>query len=588
MTIRQPLSPDDMRRRAEEFLSAGGALLPETATPEETRQLLHELQVHQIQLEMQNEELRSIQEELDVSQARYFDLYDLAPIGYLTFGEPGLIREANLAAANMFGVARAKLIKQPIKRFLCKDDQDFFYLHRQQAFTSSGPQVAEMLFKRPDGSTFWAYVQATPAAGGEFWITLVDISERKRAEEKLASSERFLQAIIDTEPECIKMLDSDGTLLMMNRAGLAMIEADSLEQVKGHSICPLITDPYKDAFVALTRQVFKGSPGILEFEAIGLKGSHVWLETHAVPFCNERGEIITLLGITRDITERKQAEAALLQAKAVAESATIAKSQFLSIMSHEIRTPMNGILGMVQLLRHTKLTPEQREFTEIAMESGSKLVALLNDILDLAKIEAGRIEIVIADFELPSMIAETISILSLQSREKGVRLTSAIDADVPTLVQGDAGRLRQILINLVGNAIKFTPQGSVTLQIEKVSEDALSATLRFVISDSGIGIASDKLEYIFEPFTQANGTTTRTYGGSGLGLSICKRLAALMGGTIGVESVEGQGSTFWFTVVTGKQVGELCTQFLFLKMIQQAASIWNFSLRRKDSMSGAL
>ncbi|HIJ87927.1 MAG TPA: PAS domain S-box protein [Desulfuromonadales bacterium] len=435
MTKRRPVSPDDMRRRAEELFRTSESLIPETTTPEETRHLLHELRVHQIQLEMQNEELRSIQDELDVSQARYFDLYDLAPIGYLTFGEPGLIREANLAAANMFGVARDKLIKQPIKRFLCKDDQDFFYQHRQQAFTSSGPQVAEMLFKRPDGSSFRAHVQATPAAGGEFWIALIDISERKRAEDEL------------------------------------------------------------------------------------------------------------------------------LQAKAAAETANIAKSQFLSIMSHEIRTPMNGILGMVQLLRHTKLTPEQREFTEIAMDSGSKLVALLNDILDLAKIEAGAIEMVIADFDLPLMIAETNSILLCQSREKEVRLTSAIDAEVPTVVRGDAGRLRQILTNLVGNAVKFTPQGSITLQIQKESEDALSTTLRFAVSDSGIGIASDKLEHIFEPFTQANGTTTRTYGGSGLGLSICKRLAALMGGAIGVESAEGKGSTFCFTVVVGKPVGELCTQY---------------------------
>ena len=435
MTTKPPVSPQELRQRAEELFQASEAVIPELTSPEDIKHLFHELRVHQIQLEMQNEELRSIQEELDVSQARYFDLYDLAPIGYLTFGEPGLILEANLAAANMFGVARAKLIKKPIKRFFCKDDQDFFYLNRQQTFTPSGPQVAEMCLKRQDGSSFWAHVQATPAAGGEFWVTMVDISERKRV------------------------------------------------------------------------------------------------------------------------------EAELLQAKAAAETANIAKSQFLSIMSHEIRTPMSGILGMVQLLRHTKQTPEQRKFTEMAMESGSKLVLLLNDILDLAKIEAGRIEIVIADFDLSSMIADTITLLSLQSHEKGVDLTSAIDAEVPTALKGDAGRLRQILINLVGNAIKFTPQGSVTLQIHKEREDALSTTLRFVISDSGIGIAADKLESIFEPFTQANGTTTRIYGGTGLGLTICKRLAALMGGTIGVESVAGRGSTFWFTVVMGKQVGELCTQY---------------------------
>jgi PAS domain S-box-containing protein len=550
--IRPSVSPQELRQRAEELFRANQDLIPEASTSEETQQLLHELRVHQIQLEMQNEELRSVHAELDASRVRYFELYDLAPIGYLTFGKPGLILESNLAAASMLGIARSKLITQPIKRFFSKDDQDFFYLHRQQAFTSSDPKVAEMLLKRPDGSSFWAHVQAIPAVDGEYWITLVDISERKKGEERLASSERFLQAIIDTEPECIKMLDIDSNLLMINQAGLEMIEADSFEQVKGHCMCPLITDPYKEAFISLTRKVFQGISAILEFEAIGLKGRHIWLETHAVPFCNEPGKIIALLGITRDITERKQAQDELLRAKAAAETANIAKSQFLSIMSHEIRTPMNGILGMVQLLQKTGLTQEQRKFTEIAMESGSKLVNLLNDILDLAKIEAGMMELEIADFDLQSMIDDIINILSPQAQEKGVFLNSSLDAEVPPVLKGDVGRLRQILINLIGNAIKFTPTGSVSLQIQKESEDASSTTLRFLIIDSGIGIAVSNLEHIFEPFTQANGTTTRKYGGSGLGLSICTRLAALMGGNIGVESVEGKGSTFWFTVVENK------------------------------------
>jgi PAS domain S-box-containing protein len=553
MNTKPPVLPEELRQRAEALFQASEELLQDSTTPEETSQLFHELRVHQIQLEMQNEELRCIQAELDASQARYFDLYDLAPIGYLTFGEAGLILEANISAATMFGVARDKLIKQPITRFLCKADQDLFYLHRQQIFTASASQVAEMLLKRPDGSTFWAHIQATPAAGGECWIALSDISERKRAEEKLASSERFLKTIIDTEPECIKMLDSDCNLTMMNRAGLEIIEADSLEQVQGLCVSPLITEPYRDAFIELTRQVFKGVPGILEFEIIGLKGRRIWLDTHAVPFCNEQGKIISLLGITRDITDRKEAENKLLEAKAAAEAANSAKSQFLSTMSHEIRTPMNSVLGVIQLLQQTKLTSEQRELTGIAISSGIKLVDLLNDILDLAKIEAGKMELEITDFDLPSMISDTINILTLQARAKGIQLISSHNPDVPAALKGDAGRLRQIIINLVGNALKFTPQGSITLHIQKESEDDKSLTLRFLIQDSGIGIAAEKLDHVFESFTQADGSTTRIYGGTGLGLAICKQLVELMGGTIGVESVDGTGSMFWFTVVVEKQ-----------------------------------
>ncbi len=805
MTTKKPKSPQLLRQRAEELFQASEALIPESTSPEEIKRIFKELRVHQIQLELQNEALRCAQADLDASQARYFELYDLAPVGYLTLGEAGLILEANLAAAQMFGVARDRLIHQPLERFLCMDDQDCFYLARQGA-----PQVTEINLQRPDGSSFWALLQATPAAAGEHWITLSDISERKqaelalrdsknqydilvseiaigiyilhskpegtfvldyvssvmatilnvtvdsllangqiffqhihpedldsfvslnqegiqslkpfnwegrylvdsavkwlhfksspyplgngdvlwhgivtditerkRAEDALASSERFLQAVIDTEPECIKMLDSNGNLLMMNRAGLKLIGADSLEEVKGECIYPLITESYREAFIDLTKQVFQGVPGTLVFESVGLKGRHVWLETHAVPFRDERGEVSTLLGITRNVTDRKQAEdalresrekykanvdnsfdviftldaagtflfvsrawerhfgytikevlgrnfaefvhpddiapcatylegifrtgksktsppfrvkrsdsswrsfiangsryadthnesqfigvahditeqleaeQALLQAKAVAESANSAKSQFLSTMSHEIRTPINGVLGMIQLLHQTELTSEQREFTTLALQSGKRLVHLINDILDLAKIEAGGIELEIADFDLPAMIADTINLLSFQAREKGLHLASSIATGVPAALKGDAGRLRQIIINLVGNAIKFTPKGTVTLHIQKNSEADISVSLCFLIHDSGIGIAADKLEHIFDPFIQADGSTTRTYGGTGLGLSICKRLVELMGGTITVESVEGEGSVFGFTVVLEKQV----------------------------------
>ena len=554
MTTKQPVSPQELRQRAEALFRKSENLIQEPTNPDETKQLLHELRVHQIQLEMQNEELRCLQAELDVSKARYFDLYDLAPVGYLTFGEPGLILEANLAAANMFGVARTTLIKQPIKRFLCNEDQDLFYLHRKQAFKSSAPHISEMLLKRPDGSSFWAQVQATPAAGGEFWITLSDISERKQAEDTLRESREKYKAIIDNSFDVIFSLNAEGTFQFVSRAWERHF-FHLIKEIRGKNFADFI---HPDDITSLTTYLSKvisigKSETSPQFRVKRSDGSWHSFIANGSRYANTDNEW-QFIGVAHDITDQLAAEQNLLQAKAAAETANIAKSLFLSTMSHEIRTPMNGILGMVQLLQRTKLTPEQLEYTNIALQSGKKLVDLLNDILDLAKIEAGKIELEIADFDLPSMIFDTITILALQAREKGLLLTSSQDMDVPSVLKGDAERLRQIIINLVGNAIKFTPKGTITLHIQKSSEDAHSATLCFLIRDSGIGIAPDKLEHIFEIFTQANGSTTRTYGGTGLGLTICKRLVELMGGTIGVESCDGGGSTFRFTVVLEKQV----------------------------------
>jgi signal transduction histidine kinase/CheY-like chemotaxis protein len=296
-----------------------------------------------------------------------------------------------------------------------------------------------------------------------------------------------------------------------------------------------------------------------EFSAKRGDGSTFTAYCMATEVRNKQGKVTHYQSSSMDITERKRAETELLKAKAAAESANIAKSRFLANMSHEIRTPMNGVIGMIQLLQHTELTPEQHEYAESAKRSGIELVHLLNDILDLSKIEANRSELETCDFDLQPIISDTINLLSLSAREKGVKLISSIDSEVPTALKGDPGRLRQIISNLVGNAIKFTPKGSITLHIQKDSEETDSVTLRFLVHDSGIGIAPDKLEQIFAPFTQADSSTTRRYGGTGLGLAICRQLVALMGGSIGVESTEGVGSTFWFTVRMEKQGGSALT-----------------------------
>jgi len=380
-----------------------------------------------------------------------------------------------------------------------------------------------------------------------------DITQRKQAEESLRKSETLYHSLVETSQDLIWQCDAEGRYTYLNLAW---------EQILGYEPDKMLGKKFSDfqttesaarSLVAFNRLLKGNSVTNFETTHIGKSGSEIHLVFNALFICDDTGNIVGASGTAYDITERKLMEEELLQAKAAAEAANIAKSRFLATMSHEIRTPMNGMVGMIELLQHTNLTPEQQEYAEIAKKSGFELVRLLNDILDISKIEADKVELEKSDFDLRPVVSGAISILSHQAREKGLKLSLSIDNEVSTALKGDPCRLRQIITNLVSNAIKFTPKGSVTLQIRNDAEEERSVTLRFLVRDSGIGIAADKLEHIFEPFTQADSSTTRTYGGTGLGLAICKQLAALMGGTVGVESVEGEGSTFWFAVVLEKQ-----------------------------------
>ncbi len=447
------------------------------------------------------------------------------------------IVEANDAAQQMYGYTRAELLSMCVKDL--RDPSDLASLDASLAAAAQGGATYEARNRRKDGSSFPIEVSAQGAVvGGEHMLVAIvrDITERKQFERE---RQRYFDLSID--PMCIGHFG--GKLVRVNSAyasALGLTERELLAT-------PFLELAHPDDLPRCMEQLRKLAAGrqVVAFEVRCrcTDGSYKDMLWDAVPA--GEGDLFYAMG--RDVTEQKAAQIALAQAKDKATEASRLKSQFLANMSHEIRTPMNGVIGMTELLLSTPLSREQGEYATAIRESGAALLAIINEILDFSKLEAGKLELELAEFS-PTAVAESVAdLLASQARQKSLAVQSFVAPDVPRSLRGDAGRIRQVLINLVGNAIKFTDAGRVTLRVTNESKPGGAAVLKFAVTDTGIGVPREARGRLFQPFVQADGSSTRYAGGTGLGLSICKRLVQLMQGEIGFESEEGRGSTFFFT-----------------------------------------
>ena len=418
--------------------------------------------------------------------------------------------------------------------------------------------IYELTYIRKDGTRFPAVVSVTALRDAQdtiigYLLIGTDNTARKQVEEEQKKSDQrlrdqqfYTRSLIESNIDAIMTTDPFGIITDINK---------QMEALTGSTRDELIGAPFKDYFTdperaeaGIKRVLREKSITDYELTACARDGKQTVVSYNATTFYDRNRKLEGVFAAARDVTERKRVEAELQQAKAVAESASRTKSDFLASMSHEIRTPMNAIMGISDLLAKTALTPEQDKFVQVFRRAGDNLLNLINDILDLSKVEASQLELEQTGFSLADHLEKVMEMVAPRAHEKGLALVCEIAPDVDTDLIGDPTRLRQVLLNLLGNAIKFTNSGQVSLRVDRDPDSSVPTALRFTVSDTGIGIAAEKLGQVFERFTQADSSTTRRFGGSGLGLTISKRLVELMGGRIWVDSEIGRGSVFAFAV----------------------------------------
>ena len=397
-------------------------------------------------------------------------------------------------------------------------------------------------------------VTAVLIIAGVSAMLLLSMRIGSQAKQTLNSDQALMTSLLDSIPDSIYVKDAKGRFMISNRAYRKALTGDETKAIEGRTVFDFASPRAAEAQDRDDQAVIRAQrPFVDRVERGGLPGEPEtkWLQTTKVPLFNKAGECTSIYGINRDITTQKQLQEDLEKAKIAVEQAARAKTDFLANMSHEIRTPMNGILGMIELGMDSELTDQQREYFTLCKNSAQALLDLLNDIMDYTRGEVGAIMLENVPFDLQEVVTQVVTPLTARALEKHLRLTWRCAADVPRWLRGDPNRLRQVLVNLVGNAVKFTDVGEIFLEIKQESGKRNETTLQFSVRDTGVGVPEAKREEIFEAFNQADTSHTRQYGGTGLGLTIASSLVTLMGGRIWLDSMVDQGSTFYFTAIFG-------------------------------------
>jgi len=506
------------------------------------------------------------------SENRFQDTFEQAGVGICYLSLQGDFLKVNKKLCEIIGFSNAEILKKNIKQLISLEElfKDLKVI-KEVLNGSLKSKSYERRYCKPNRNVIWLYITMSLVEATEgmnmYLLTAQDITSRKKAEEKLAKTQALLEVAMDTSEAGIVIADApDGRMRYINKAALRISSncdeelMNSIDMNKCFWSSNIIDNGRKLEHHErpLIRAVLYGESCSKEFvfRQNDMQDHFVWV--NATPVRDKTGRIIAGISMLFDVSKRKCIEESLRMAKEEAERANIAKSQFLANMSHEIRTPMTGIMGMTDLTLMTELRPEQREYLEIVKSSTKSLLQVLNDILDYSKIEAGKMDLESIEFSLVEVVNEVVALFSAVGQQKGLNIRATVDVKIPNVLIGDSFRLRQVLSNLIGNAVKFTASGNVDIGITCEYLAAHGVKLKFVVSDTGIGISDDKLEILFKSFSQIDDSNTRQFGGTGLGLAISKRLTELMKGEIWVKSKVGSGSHFYFTASFGVAKGQVC------------------------------
>ena len=506
-----------------------------------------------------------------IREDRYRAILDGITEGYYEVDLAGNITFFNAALCRMLNRTPSKLLGMDYPGCLVPGDAEKVRdLFRRVLGTGEAEKGFDCEFTRRDGSRIPIAMSVSLIRDGDgrpsgFRGLVRDITARRRSEEALRRSEKRYRLIADSMSDLIWTMDLKMNLTYVSPS-MQTLYGYSPEETEGLRFDEMLTpdsarkvlDLYRVIRGLMRRRTLsgKGFSETLVLEHVRKDGNTFWGETQVSIAVENDGLIVGIQAVTRDISERKRAEA-LSKEKQDAEAASLAKSEFLAKMSHEIRTPLNGIIGMAELCLGHHPDEPLKGFLQTIYSEARSLSGLVNDILDLARIEAGKMALEEAPFDLGELVRSVAGGFALQAGQKGLSFETFLASDLPMELSGDAVRLRQVLVNLVGNALKFTPEGGVSVSCELVRDGGDNAVLRFSVGDTGIGIPRERQQKIFETFEQADGSTTRRYGGTGLGLAIAKEIVGIMGGEIGVTSEPGKGSTFWFTVQMKKHAGQV-------------------------------